>query len=229
MRVIFLREFDIGTEFDYSKYVKVKLRQKLSHSLHIHPSTWGLVMVMALIYYAYDLIFGNHDDADGAHRRLAAVAADECVVSDFVCALENITEVPIEGLNDTYTHMCVLGDYEGPEDPIAALIEILMPCLISWLLVIGQGYVLFQTKAALHRVLSTKGCPDARSMPEFLRSQNAMVQMRSLLPHIPMFEGSGDEFMHDVINSLTLQFFTANDISKPPAHPPFILPALREC
>ena len=99
-----------------------------------------------------------------------------------------------------------------PEDPVSHIIELIVPAFVSWLLVGGQLYVLFQTKAALHRVLATKGCKDCVSMPDFLRRMNAMVTMRTLLPHVPMFEGSGDDFIVEVVEKLTLKFYNANDI-----------------
>lgn len=49
MKQIFVKEFRLGKEFDYSKYMRKKLLNKLAHSLHIHSWAWGIVVIFCLL------------------------------------------------------------------------------------------------------------------------------------------------------------------------------------
>ena len=51
LKLIFLKEFNLGTEFDYSYYVSMKIHHKLQHSLHVHPPTWVLIMITSLVFW----------------------------------------------------------------------------------------------------------------------------------------------------------------------------------
>ena len=75
IRLLFLKEFRVGTEFDYGDYVKRKLSSKLGHSLHVHPTTWSLVMVFsAVFYFIHRAVLASQCDCEGDdHRRLMGV------------------------------------------------------------------------------------------------------------------------------------------------------------
>jgi CRP-like cAMP-binding protein len=223
LRLLFLREFDIGTEFDYSKYVNHKLSTKLGHSLHIHPSTWGLVMVVSLVFYVYKVIVPSEPLDDGHRRRLAAGPSEikycEVEVSPgdkeegrWQCDYSDVQTNVSAGGNQT-ADICVLSfnKYEKEYVHVKAT-DIVTPLAVAWCLCISQGYVMYQLKLAIHRVMETKGCKSAVEMPKFLRRLNAEVSMRSLLPHVPMFEGGGDEFINCVLDNLKLSFFGTQDV-----------------
>ena len=208
MRLIFLKEFDLGTEFDYSKYVKIKLTTKLSHSLHVHPSTWGLVCIFAAIIWIGGTV--TRDD-DSAHRRLAA-AADEFSCDcwheggDEFDSLQHLT------FNESgMIQNCTIEVARKGITKAGATLGVIFPAILGWFLFGMQGFVLYKTKAALHNVLRLKGCNSAQDLPLFLRSLDAQVEMRQQLPHIPMFGNAGDDFVDDVMDCLELTFYNHGD------------------
>jgi hypothetical protein len=81
LRLLFLKEFKLGREFDYTKYTRKKLITQLGHSLHIHPSTWGLVMTFCFCYFIIKHISGSDGSVsspldEAAHRRILGDRAD---------------------------------------------------------------------------------------------------------------------------------------------------------
>ncbi len=208
LRLIFLKEFDLGNEFDYSKYVKMKLTTKLSHSLHVHPSTWGLVCIFcAVAWILGDVLSGT----DSTRRRLAASAAEfKCDCWHEGKEFDDLQHLTLNesGLMQNCT---VEPDHPG-STKAEAIFGVLFPALMGWFLLGMQGYVLVKTKAALHAVLAKKGCTSAHQLPLFLRSLDAQVTMRQQLPGIPMFGGAGDDFCDDLMDCLELRFFEPGDI-----------------
>ena len=210
-RLLFLKEFDLGTEFDYSKYVKRKLNTKLTHSLHIHPSTWGLVCIFSAVIWLGGTATGG-SGADDGHRRLATVEEYTCD-----CWHENDINSIHNADYDQLLHY-QLNETGGlqncteyiPPDGISragAIAGVAFPAVLGWFLLAMQGFVVWHTKSALHRVLRLKGCPSATDLPLFLRSLDAEVEMRQQLPNIPMFGGAGDDFLDDVMENLKLRFY----------------------
>ena len=216
MRLIFLQEFDLGTEFDYSKYVKMKLITKLSHSLHVHPSTWGLVC----LFSAFIWVGGLFTDRSKFDHVPAPAFQCGCLNDpsrwddtasysgrDLEWTAKNYT------LNLTATNeseLMVPCEPDIVEDGISeseAVIGVLFPALLGWFLLAMQGYVLINTKQALHQVLKKFNVESALDLPNVLRTLDAEVEMRQQLPHIPMFANAGEDFIAFVMECLTLKFY----------------------
>lgn len=208
MRLIFLKEFDLGTEFDYSKYVKQKLTTKLTHSLHVHPSTWGLVCIFCAIIWVIGLMLGEDTD----HRRLAAAAVG------FQCDCWHEGGDEYDNLQHlTLNESGMLQNCTKEEDPPSisktqAIFGVIFPAIMGWCLFGTQFYVLLKTKQALHQVLVHKGCSSALDLPLFLRSLDAQVTMRQQLHGIPMFAQAGDDYLEDLMDCLGLRFYSAGDV-----------------
>ena len=265
MRLLFLKEFKIGAEFDYGDYVKRKLSSKLSHSLHVHPTTWGLVMVCSLVFYGIRYwVKGDECDCSGdGNRRLmetqmawrqlgagasgggcdcseqeaavtvasrrqlgaAAPAPPQCTPTsegalfdgEWYCS-PNVSGVVNITVGNITEMVCILDHYTAPnatvEEPYVnkdALVTLLAPGLVSFMLFFLQAYVLFAIKRALHSVLQTKGCKDFRQLPSFLREMDAWVTMKNMLPSLAMFEGCGDGFVSAAIDKMVLNFYKHGD------------------
>lgn len=206
MRLLFLKEFDLGTEFDYSKYVKIKLITKLTHSLHVHPSTWGLVCIFCAIVWGVGGVIGGDD-----RRRLASTP------DEFKCdcwheggqydSLQHLT-LNASGLIQN----CTVEVPAPGSTKLEATLGVLFPAVLGWFLFGMQAYVLVKTKKALHKVLAVKGCKSAHQLPLFLRSLDAQVTMRQQLTGIPMLGGAGDDFLDDLMECLELRFYEPEDV-----------------
>ena len=214
LRLIFLKEFDLGTEFDYSKYVKRKLNTKLTHSLHVHPSTWGLVCIFAATIWVGGSAtsFANGEDGLPQRRSLATVQEYQCECwhEDGIDSIHNpnYEQLAHIRLNDSgLVENCT--EYIPPDgiSRTGAALGVAFPAVLGWFLLAMQGFVVWHTKSALHNVLKLKGCSTATDLPLFLRSLDAQVEMRQQLPHIPMFGGAGDDFIDDVMDRLSLRFY----------------------
>lgn len=210
LRLIFLKEFDLGTEFDYSKYVKMKLTTKLSHSLHVHPSTWGLVCIFCAIAWILGDVLSGSDSTTAARRRLAATAEFSCDCWHEGAEFDDLQHLT---LNESgMVQNCTVEPPLPSSTKAEAIFGVLFPALLGWFLFGMQGYVLIKTKKALHQVLVRKGCKSAHQLPLFLRSLDAQVEMRQQLPGIPMFGGSGDDFCDDLMDCLELRFYEPGDV-----------------
>lgn len=173
LRLMFLREFDLGVEFDYSKYVTMKLHQKLAHALHVHPATWTLVMLISLLFYGWKASLG---DGGGAHRRLGGTDADDDGVGS--------------GSSD------IDEEYRSK----MAMLGVFVPAVIGWMLSIGQLWVLKACTSCTLEMLRQNGCKCADDLPQLLRDLDTKLEMKHILPQLPMFCDCSDEFV-DMIHS----------------------------
>ena len=168
LRLMFLREFDLGVEFDYSKYVTMKLHHKLAHSLHVHPSTWTLVMLISLVFFGWK----------------ATVGDDGVVV-----------------INATGS-----GSGEVDEDRfVMAMLGIFVPAVLGWLLVLGQLWVQMSCTSATLKMLNANGCKCANDLPQLLRDLDAKVEMKHILPQLPMFSDCSAEFVDAIHKNLSFK------------------------
>lgn len=65
LRALFLREFKMGLEFDYSKYMRTKLLETLTMNLDIGGATWSLLCLTMCVFVGVDvMVNGNHLGTD---------------------------------------------------------------------------------------------------------------------------------------------------------------------
>ena len=229
LRLLFLQEFHIGTEFNYSKYVRKKLEDRLGHSLHIHGSTWGTIILSALLFLAVEGVglidLSAEDRAAEGHRRLAAKEAfpstcnfmqqssdsDEDASTSWTCTA-NRMYIYQPTVNDTRQRICLLEKYHTYEEPESGWGMILFPIFVAWITCFAQTWVVISVKTGLHSVLECHDCPNAQALPEYLRRLNAQVTMKSLLTYVPMFEGCGEGFLDAIMTQLSCRFCSANEV-----------------
>lgn len=168
LRLMFLREFGLGVEFDYSKYVTMKLYHKLAHSLHVHPSTWTLVMLISLVFFGWKTAVSD----DGAAALIATGSGS--------------------------------GDVDEDRSGLAML-AIFVPAALGWLLVLGQLWVQKSCTSSTLKMLQKNGCKCANDLPQLLRDLDANVEMKHILPQLPMFCDCSTEFVDAIHSNLAFK------------------------
>ena len=206
LRLMFLREFDLGVEFDYSKYVTMKLQHKLEHSLHVHPSTWTLVMGISLLFFWWKSTLG-----DDGHRRLEL---DEMVSEDD--GYDHELELDL-GWSSRRLGGDEAGDigsgsgYEAGEITTLTLLSIFIPAMVGWFLSLGQLWVLKACTSSMLQMLKLNGCICADELPQLLKDLDAKLEMKHILPQLPMFCDCSDGFLDIVHGALTLNYVNSGD------------------
>jgi hypothetical protein len=60
---LFQRDFKLPRDFDYTKYLRLKLLEAMGHQLHVSVLTWGIVLALVITYvtlaYGYEAAFGE--------------------------------------------------------------------------------------------------------------------------------------------------------------------------
>lgn len=166
LRLMFLREFGLGVEFDYSKYVTTKLYQKLAHSLHVHPATWTLVMLISLLFFGYKSV-----SDDGTVVGSGSGAVDE------------------------------------EQRAATAMLRIFVPAGLGWVLTVGQIWVVKACTSTVVKMLKQNGCNCANDLPRMLREINSQVEMKNILPQLPMFCDCSDDFIETIHSNLTVNHY----------------------
>lgn len=185
IRLMFLKEFNLGTEFDYSTYVTTKLYAKLGHSLHVHPSTWSLVMLIALLFWVLKTLVGSDDHAGDEHdrrRRLGGAAPK----------VGNATDVP--------------------PDETSMLLSILIPSILGWFLMLTQCIVLWSVNHALIRMFKFKGCKCANDISKYVRDLDAELEIQHMLPLLVMFKDCGQDFLGLILENCEKRFYKPGEI-----------------
>ena len=124
MQRIFLRNFKLPHEFDYTKYLRSKLMDALASSLEIRPVTWSIVIAMTLIYsgfaYIWEMMYypdeegsGSGGAADAGHRRQLGGGGDQA---------------------DAGGHKLT---------PLVAQVQVMVMLAFGWILVISNTYILW--------------------------------------------------------------------------------------
>ena len=185
LRLLFLEEFDLGIEFDYSKYVTMKLHHKLEHSLHIHPSAWTLVMILSALFFSFHhLLIGA--PADDGHRRLGGDQLMEDESGSFA---------------------------EDGEVSSMTMVALVAPAILGWALMFGQIWVLRKAVIVLIQVLKQEPfeCSCANQLPDLMRKLDAKMEMKHILPSLPMFQNHSADFIKACLNEMTLKLFNPGE------------------
>jgi Ca2+-binding EF-hand superfamily protein len=199
-RLMFLREFGLGNEFDYSKYLKLRLHHKLGHSLHVHPTTWMLVCLSAFLFYIGSWIRAEEDPADAGDAAVAAGSSLADMARDVITQQNNTNATNIEE------------ETGGKLSETESVLVIVVPAVLGWLLLGLQSFVLYKVKAGIHKMLQLKGLKNVHDLPEYLRKLNAEVEMKYQIPRMWVFAESGDEFVEVLMSNMTLKFFFEGDV-----------------
>jgi hypothetical protein len=174
LRLLFLRQFKLGREFDYSKYTQKKLITQIAQSLNVHPSTWGFVMMFCLCIYFLRVTAGTDENFD----------------------VENIqdlwdteaTNASVQNINITCT---ATETFYSRMTDIRAQLSLTIPILFGWGLCVVQFFVVIRLKLCIFKILRLKGCSSVAELPGFLLSLDAEVDMANLIPYTPMFDDTG--------------------------------------
>lgn len=203
-RLLFLREFGLGNDFDYSKYMKMRLHHKLSHSLHVHPTTWSLVCGFSALFYLIKYVTNHLDDSHAITAEDASAQA-----SDAVSSLGTLQSDTVLMRNDTNVTE-FMGHTSLTEDE--SVLAIFIPAMFGWILLGSQCFVLYKVKIAIHKTIKAKGCPNVHELPETLRKINAEVEMKYQIPRMWVFADSGDDFVEALIEEMEMKFFASGDV-----------------
>jgi CRP-like cAMP-binding protein/Ca2+-binding EF-hand superfamily protein len=189
MQRIFLRNFTLPAEFDYTKYLRSKLHDALAHSLEVRPLTWSIVIAMMLIYAGFAHIwflsyYGDLDDgsADGSttgrRRQLGGGG----------------------------------GDGAGGQEltPEVAGVQILATGLFGWSLVLANAYIVYFVKNGIHTLLRHQGCDRPAAATLFLRHLDAQLEVRMQIPKLAVFSDAGDDFAAACSTKLDVDFYSPN-------------------
>jgi Ca2+-binding EF-hand superfamily protein/CRP-like cAMP-binding protein len=197
-RLLFLREFGLGNDFDYSKYLKLRLHHKLSHSLHVHPTTWSLVCGISLLFYVVKFVM-SEDDQNAVEATSGAMGSLSSLSQDVIF---NETETNTTEITKPYKTMT----------KTQSMLAIVVPSVLGWLLLGMQSFVLYKVKVAIHKMLKLKGCNNVHDLPELLRTVNAEVEMKYQIPRMWVFAESGDSFVDRLMSHMEMKFYVKDDV-----------------
>ena len=187
MQRLFLRNFKLPHEFDYSKYLMHKLNDSLAAALDVKPKTWGVVIAITLLVELVSLLWGDWSDkrcpdiTAGGHRRLGGGAA---------------------------------GGAGGVElTPEVAQQEIIAMLIMGWVLVAANSYMCFFIKRGIIKLLRHQGCENPANMPLFLRMLDAQRKcacrgVRTFLLVVAAVVGGGTKFWFDASGCCCCCFFS---------------------
>lgn len=198
-RLMFLREFGLGNEFDYSKYLKLRLHHKLGHSLHVHPTTWMLVCVCSLLFYIGMWVASEDEPSTSAAADATSSLMD--IANDLATNQSTTNTTEIEEISLSLK----LSETES-------LFVVVVPAVLGWVLLSMQTFVLYKVKFAIHKMLKLKGLENVHDLPEYLRRLNAEVEMKYQIPRMWVFADSGDDFTEALMSSMELKFFYDGDV-----------------
>lgn len=189
--------------------MKLRLHHKLSHSLHIHPTTWSLVCGFSALFYAVKYISEHGEDTPDQITADGEVAADEGTgllgsFADFVVDGEAYS-------NGTLNATAVSDAPAGALTKTESVLAILVPSVLGWVLLAGQTYVMLKVKAGIHNALRARGCESANDLPEYLRKLDAEVEMKYHVPRMWVFVDCGDSFVDALMTELSLDFYMDGD------------------
>ena len=184
MQRIFLRNFKLPHEFDYTKYLRQKLMDALSGSLEIRPRTWAYIILIILVYSAvlyvadnlyYDLEEDGAGSAGGGRRQLGGGG----------------------------------GGMAGQKLTVeVAFIQIGAMIGFGWVLVALNALIVFNIKSGIHTLLAHQGCKRPNSASLFLRKLDAQLQARLAIPKHPIFADGGEDFAAAASAALDVRFFS---------------------
>jgi CRP-like cAMP-binding protein/Ca2+-binding EF-hand superfamily protein len=198
MQRLFLRNFRLPEEFDYSKYIQSKLMEGLAESLEVRPVTWLITITLSSVYVGVSKLAKLMSDDD--HRRM--LGGSEV---DPTC---NITDTHRRMLGSAACDPCFDENAgKNPLDKETARVRIVIVIIFGWFLVLGQCYVVFFVKRGVHRLIKHQGCKTPNHMPLFLRQLDAQLDVRAQLGRIKIFEGGGDNFFNACSSKVEVKFF----------------------
>jgi CRP-like cAMP-binding protein/Ca2+-binding EF-hand superfamily protein len=200
MQRLFLRNFKLPEEFDYSKYIQSKLMEGLAESLEVRPVTWLITITLSSIYVGISKLSGLI--SGDAHRRMLGAATSD---TDANCTA---TESHRRMLGAAACDPCFDENAGKPAlDEDTAVARITVVILFGWFLVLGQCYVVFFVKRGVHRLIRHQGCLTPNHMPLFLRQLDAQLDVRAQLGRIKIFEAGGEAFFSACSNKVQVKFF----------------------
>ena len=193
MQRIFLRNFRLPGEFDYTKYLRHKLHDAVAASLEVRPITWLLVISMMLVYsllthvwfVVYDTDDGSADGSaasTGRRRQLGAGGGGGEV------------EV-LTGVGEVLT-------------PDVASFQVLATGVFGWLLLLCNACIVYFVKNGIHTLLRHQGCDRPAAATLFLRHLDAQLDVRLQIPKLAVFAEAGEDFAAACSNKLRVQFFS---------------------
>jgi CRP-like cAMP-binding protein/Ca2+-binding EF-hand superfamily protein len=190
MQRIFLRNFKLPHEFDYTKYLRHKLHDALAHSLEVRPITWSIVITITLIYsgfahiwtlsyYGSSLAGGDGSDAgdDGGHRRQLGGGGGEGAGGHLLTKR-------------------------------VAYVQVMAMLTFGWFLVFANAYVVYFVKNGIHTLLRHQGCDRPAAATLFLRHLDAQLDVRLQIPKLAVFADAGEDFAAAASAKLKVEFFS---------------------
>ena len=91
------------------------------------------------------------------------------------------------------------------------LLSIFIPALIGWFLSFGQLWVLKACTSSTLQMLKLNGCNCADDIPQLLKDLDAKLEMKHILPQLPMFCDCSEDFVTAVHEALTLSYINSGD------------------
>ena len=79
---LFQRDFKLPQDFDYTKYLRLKLLEAMGHQLHVSVLTWGIVLGLTIFYivlaYGYAAVVGEDEAcvSRSGNSSTAGIASD---------------------------------------------------------------------------------------------------------------------------------------------------------
>jgi hypothetical protein len=95
---LFQRDFKLPHNFDYTKYLRLKLLEAMGHQLHVSVLTWGIVLGLVIFYVvlAYGYAAAFSEPAEPCLSGLNSTIITEVPGCDGVSSLSGKTECDVE-------------------------------------------------------------------------------------------------------------------------------------
>eukprot|EP01043_Picozoa_sp_COSAG02_P014957 COSAG02_NODE_625_length_19372_cov_14.475355_6_plen_873_part_00 len=191
MQRIFLRNFTLPAEFDYTKYLRSKLHAALGESLEVRPLTWTIVIVLMLIYagFAHIWFLAYYGDLDDGSAGGNDTAADD---------------------GGRRRQLGGGGDGAGGQEltPEVAAVQVMATGLFGWFLVLCNAYIVYFYKNGIHKLLRHQGCDRPAAATLFLRHLDAQLEVRTQIPTLAVFSDAGQDFAAACSTKLEVEFFS---------------------
>ena len=211
---IFLRNFKLPHEFDYTKYLRQKIYDALAHSLEVRPSTWCIIIAVTLGYsgiaYWWDWVttedFGSESGDDGSRRRqlgggggggAGCWAELNTAVSAVTTASGAVSNATADAASSGRRQLGGGGGGGDELTPEMAEIQVYVMLWFGWILVFLNFAVVVSIKAGIHSLIKHQGCDRPNSASLFLRKLDAQLAVRLMIPKIALFKECDDDFAAD--------------------------------
>ena len=193
MQRIFLRNFRLPGEFDYTKYLRHKLHDAVAASLEVRPITWLVVITTMLVYsFMAHVWYVANDTDDGSADGSAASAGRRRQLGGGGGGGE--VEV-LTGVGEVLT-------------PDVASFQVWATGVFGWLLLLCNAYIVYFVKNGIHTLLRHQGCDRPAAATLFLRHLDAQLDVRLQIPKLAVFAEAGEDFAAACSTKLKVQFFS---------------------